>query len=74
MINQVKNRLGTKGRQTNHLWSQVVHELVLITCLKGYNGTKVRQEEGMTGRRYDGMKGQRDDRTSKPMSIVENKV
>ena len=66
MINQVRNRLGTKGRQTNHLLSQVVRELVLITCLKRYDGMKVGWDEGMTGGREGG--------TSKPMRIVYKKV
>ena len=52
VINQVRNRLGMKGRRTNHLLSQVVGELVVITCLK--------RDEGMMERRYDGTKGLRD--------------
>ena len=57
VINQVRNRLWRKGRWTNHLWSQVVGELVLVTCLKRDDGTKGRWDEGTMGRRDDGTKG-----------------
>ena len=72
VINQVRNRLGMKGRRTNHLWSQVVSELVLITCLKRNEGmtgrrnggTKGRRDEGTTGRSNEGTKGRRDEGTT----------
>ena len=56
-----KSRLGTKEQRTNHLWSQIVCELVLITCLKRYDLTKVQRDEGTTGRRYNGTKVQQDE-------------